>query len=110
MMQMPTKKELFKRNPYSKRPVDINEDSREYTISIAIPENTEDNTKVNVKGELLHIVVGKKKILGHEKEKVYERYFKLPNNIDSRYISAKINNGVLNITIPKSNIHKNRII
>ncbi len=109
-MKIISKKELVKRNPYSKRPVDINENSSEYIISIAIPEYNQDNISARVKGELLHIVINKKKMLGQGSEKVYERYFKLPHNINSKLISARVVDSILYVRIPKSTLNPNRII
>ena len=109
-MEKINQEELIKRNPYSKRPIDISEDKKDYTISIAVPDFGQDDLKMNVKDDILQLSIRKKRIMGHESKKVYERNFKLPANANSRLISANVDGNILYVKIPKNTMRSNRII
>jgi len=90
-MKKTNQKELLKRNPYNERSIDITEDRRDYTISISVPDFTQDDVKMNVKEDVLRIAIYEKRIIGQNSKKVYERSFKLPANANTRLITAKNN-------------------
>lgn len=97
-------KGLKKRNPYSKRPVDIIENLREYTISIYLPESNDEDLSLKVSDHFLYISIRNDYLLNNEDDVIYSRYFKLPANSDMQKIRFWIDNDILNIKIPKRQI------
>ena len=93
----------------SKRAIDIDENRLEYTISISMPEFTQDNLSVNVNKDMLKISVRKQSMMAENMEKVYERSFKLPANANKESITAKLKSGVLSVRIPKHFYNANRL-
>lgn len=91
--------------------LDIREDKDKYTIGIEIPGVEKNDLKISVKKENL-VVQGEKK---EEKKKQEESYLRversygkfmrsisLPTEVDQSKITAKYNNGVLKIVLPKT--------
>ncbi len=91
--------------------LDIREDKEKYTISIEIPGVEKKDLKISVKKEKL-IIQGEKR---EEKKRQEESYLRversygnfmrsvsLPTEVDQSQITAKYNNGVLKITLPKT--------
>ena len=90
--------------------LDIKEDKDKYTIGIEIPGVEKKDLKISVKKEKL-VIQGEKK---EEKKKEQESYLRversygkfvrsisLPTEVDQSKITAKYNDGVLKITLPK---------
>jgi len=95
--------------------LDIKEDTEKYTIDIEIPGIEKKDLKISVKKDNL-IIQGEKK---EEKKKEEESYLrversygnfmrsvKLPTEINQSQITAKYNDGVVKITLPKTKIDK----
>jgi HSP20 family protein len=91
--------------------LDIKEDKEKYTIGIEIPGVEKKDLKISVKREKL-IIQGEKK---EEKKREEESYLRversygnftrsvsLPTEVDQSKITAKYNDGVLRITLPKT--------
>ena len=91
--------------------LDIKEDKEKYTIGIEIPGVEKKDLKISVKKEKL-IIQGEKR---EEKKREEESYLRversygnfmrsvsLPTGVDQSKITAKYNNGVLKITLPKT--------
>jgi HSP20 family protein len=91
--------------------IDISETDSEYKIEAELPGINQKEIDVKIDNNILTIK-GKKEDIKEEKEKNYhlrERYYgafqrsiSLPNNIDPEKIKASFENGVLNISVPKS--------
>jgi HSP20 family protein len=90
--------------------LDIREDKEKYSIAIEIPGVEKKDLKISVKKEKL-IIQGEKKEEKKRKEESYLRVersygkfmrsISLPTEVDQSKITAKYNNGVLKITLPK---------
>ncbi len=91
--------------------LDIREDKDKYTIGIEIPGVEKKDLKISVKKENL-VIQGEKK---EEKKKQEESYLRversygkfmrsisLPTEVEQSKITAKYNNGVLKIVLPKT--------
>ena len=91
--------------------LDIREDKEKYIIGVEIPGVEKKDLKISVKKEKL-IIQGEKK---EEKKREEESYLRversygnfmrsvsLPTGVDQSKITAKYNNGVLKITLPKT--------
>ena len=101
--------------------VNIKEDEKKYNIEMALPGHGKEDVKIEIEKDILMISSETKK----EKSSTTENYnrrefgyesfcrnFTIPENAISEKISAKFNNGILNIEIPKSkeDVKVNRVI
>jgi HSP20 family protein len=90
-------------------PVDINESDKEFLITIEVPQIDKDDIKVQVQDGMLSIS-GERKYENEDKkahriERFYgsfQRSFKLPDNVKEDKIDADHKNGVLYLTLPKT--------
>ena len=96
--------------------VDIVEDKDKYTLKADLPGMKQEEVKVEVEDGVLRIS-GERKFErkeGDEKHYTYyersygafERRFTLPKDTDSERIDAKYENGVLEVSIPKTEAKK----
>jgi len=84
----------------------VDEQQDKYIVSANIPEFNKDQLTLQIRDGLLSISgemkEEKKDEHSYSKSSKYvQRSFRLPNNIDEQHISAKYENGVLNVNIPK---------
>jgi HSP20 family protein len=90
--------------------VDIAESDKAYEITAELPGMDEKNLEVKVANDTLTIR-GEKKEEKEQKEKDYylsersygsfERYFRVPDDVDVDKIEANLKNGVLRVVLPK---------
>ena len=92
--------------------LDIVEDEKSYTYSLALPGLKKEEIKIDLKNEVLTIS-GDRKFEKKESGKVHRvesyygnftRSFTLPDSIKTEEINAEFTNGILNVTIPKGDI------
>lgn len=91
--------------------VDIAEKDKEYEITAELPGIDEKNVEVSLSNGGL-VIRGHKEEQKEEKKKDYflserqygtfERYFSIPEGVESDKIAAAFKNGVLTVTLPKS--------
>jgi len=97
--------------------VNIKESDKDYTIQIAAPGMTKNDFKININeyNELAIYLEKKdeKEDKGKEKESwlrrefsytSYSQSFAIPEDVEASKITAKIENGVLNIDLPKKEV------
>lgn len=91
--------------------VNVKETDKAYEIEIANPGFSKDETKIEVKDGIIHVSMTSENKEEDENSKYhckqwskssYEESWNLPNNVIEDQISAKNNNGVLTITLPKN--------
>ena len=97
--------------------LDIKEDKEKYTIDVEIPGIEKNDLKISVKKDNL-IIQGEKKETKKKEEESYlrvERSYgnfmrsvKLPTEINQEQITAKYNNGVIKIILPKTKKDKTK--
>jgi len=97
--------------------VDIDESETSYLIKTDLPGLTKEDINVNIEDGIMTIS-GEKKRETEKKDKHYSRYersygkfsrsFSLPNNVDSKKVEAKYHNGVLEVTLTKTEGSKPR--
>jgi len=90
--------------------VDVVEDEKAFEIHVAVPGVNKEDFKLDLNDNFL-TVSGERKFLKEKKENnfhsietqygTFSRSFSLPENVDATKISAKYNNGILEITVPK---------
>jgi HSP20 family protein len=91
--------------------VDVAETDKSYEITAELPGMDEKNIEVNLKDDGITIR-GEKKEETEEKKKdftvserrygSFQRYFTLPDGVDTDKIEATFKNGVLKLTLPKT--------
>lgn len=102
-------------------PVDIVEHKDAIVVKAEVPGLEKDNFKVAVEDGVLTIS-GEKKVEHEEKDSennyhrmertygCFNRSFSLPSGVDAKNVRAKYRNGVLEVTLPKSDESKPREI
>ncbi len=96
--------------------VNEKEDEKAYYIEVDLPGVKKEDINVEVKDNIL-VISGERKFKKEEEDKGYkrvesffgkfERRFTLPADADPERIEAKVEDGVLYITIPKIEQHQN---
>lgn len=91
--------------------IDVKEDEKDFVIKAELPGLNKDDFKLTVEDNSL-ILEGEKKLEKEDKrdnfyrsERSYgsfRRVFRLTDSVDSKKISADYKNGILSITIPKT--------
>ncbi|MCB0343122.1 MAG: Hsp20/alpha crystallin family protein [Pseudobdellovibrionaceae bacterium] len=104
---VPTTRSEFKFNPA----VDIEELPNQYLVTLDIPGLNREDIKVEVKDNTLSISGERKREEKEEKpgytryersHGTFERRFTLPETVSGKEVSAKYEDGVLKVTLPKS--------
>lgn len=99
--------------------VDVSESDDEYVVSAEIPGANKDDVSVEVNEGILSIRGEKKSEREEKKEKrhyversygSFNRYFRLPSNANADRIDASFKDGVLTITIPKTEESKPKVV
>ncbi len=98
---------------------EITENEAQYTLRFDLPGVTKDQVKVEAIGDQLTVRAERKEEKKAESERrylsevhygAYARRFTLPSPIDEKKVEAKFENGVLTVTVPKSEgTHSRRI-
>ncbi|MBI3586657.1 MAG: Hsp20/alpha crystallin family protein [Ignavibacteriales bacterium] len=92
-------------------PVDITEYANEFVVVAELPGVKKEDVKISVENGSLSIsgerkVTGAsqdaKTILNEMQSQKFSRVIHLPKNVDTSKISAELQNGILQITVPKS--------
>jgi len=100
-------------------PVDISENEREYKVMANLPGIAKENIKISfLKGQMTietqikeEKVETEQKVIRRERYcGIYQRFLYLPDNIEADKISAKMENGVLTVVIPKIEVKKQSFI
>ena len=103
----------MERTSYTAPAINVIENDKEYEVELAAPGLTKEDFKVHVDEENnLHIEMEKKS--ENKSDKHHGRYLRrefsyekfqqtllLPDDVDAEKIEAKVEHGVLNVTLPK---------
>lgn len=91
--------------------VDIVEDDKSYTVKAELPDVKKEDVHVSVENGVLTLT-GERKFEKEEKNRKYHRTeraygrfarsFSLPTNIDPQKVSASYKNGILDVSVAKS--------
>jgi HSP20 family protein len=92
-------------------PVDIQETPKEYSVTIDLPDVKKEDIKVALENGALSIE-GQRQMEKEEKGKKYHRIerqygqfyrrFTMPGEVDGAHVQAQFKDGVLKVTLPKS--------
>jgi HSP20 family protein len=92
-------------------PTDVSEDANNLQITMEVPGVRPEDVRISLENNLLTVRGEKKQEAEERNERVhryersygtFERSFALPNTVDVEKIAAKYENGILRISIPKS--------
>jgi HSP20 family protein len=92
-------------------PTDVSEDANSLQITLEVPGVRPEDVKISLENNLLTVRGEKRQEAEERNERVhryersygtFERSFALPNTVDADKISANYENGILRISIPKS--------
>ncbi|MBA7541059.1 Small heat shock protein IbpA [subsurface metagenome] len=90
--------------------VDIREDEKEYRMEVEIPGLSEKDIELKIEENLLTLSTGKEEkkeekgngyLLRERRNRKFRRSFVLPKDVEREGITAAFKNGLLNITLPK---------
>jgi HSP20 family protein len=91
--------------------LDVQETDKEFCVSVELPGVAEEDVEVDVDDDLLTIRAEKKQEVEVERADqhvterlfgVFQRSIRLPEHVDAQQVKASLENGVLQIVIPKS--------
>lgn len=91
--------------------VDVNESDDEYLITVEVPQVKKDDIKIQVQNGMLNIS-GERKYENEDKKAhrierfygTFQRSFRLPDNVKEDKIDAVHKNGLLYVSLPKSEV------
>ena len=85
-------------------PADVYEDQEAYYAQFELPGVPKEDVKVELHEEVLSLSATRKQRVGSgESTLSLTRTVSIPQGVDSESISAKLENGILRVTLPKSN-------
>jgi HSP20 family molecular chaperone IbpA len=99
--------------------VDVREEENSYVLEAELPGTTEKDIDVKVENDLLQISTEKEEekeeknkgyLMREIRSASYHRSFVLPKDTDREKIEANFKNGLLTLTIPKTEVVKPRQI
>ena len=91
--------------------MDLKEDDENYYAQLELPGLSKEDVKISIENNILRVYGEKKQEQVKEKQEhrrvershgVFERCFRLPQEIEDAGIRADMENGILRITIPKT--------
>jgi len=91
--------------------LDVKETDKEFRVSVELPGVADEDIEVDVDDDLLTVRAEKKEELEVERADqhvterrfgVFQRSIRLPQSVDAQTVRATLDNGVLQIAIPKS--------
>jgi HSP20 family molecular chaperone IbpA len=80
-------------------------DEKSYTIEVELPRFKKDEVSVKLDGNVLRITAESK-----DKNRYSERSYYVGSNIDAANIGAKLEDGVLTVTLPKNPKEQGKVI
>lgn len=103
--------EVFPGVPSDKLAVDVHEDKDAYHASFEVPGVKKEDVKVELNNGLLTVTAEKREKNGDsESSYTLSRSVSVPDGVNAESIAAKLEDGVLNITLPKAEHRKPRTI
>jgi HSP20 family protein len=103
--------EVFPGIPGDHLAVDVHEDKDNYYASFEVPGVKKEDVKIELNNGLLTVAVDKREKDG-DKESSFSltRSVSVPDGVNADAIAAKLEDGILNVTLPKAENRKPRTI
>mgnify|MGYP000064842126 CR=1 FL=1 len=104
---------------FAEMPADVVEHDDEFVVSIDLPGYEKRDVDVRVSDHTLHVEADHEESVDETDERYLRRErrheslrrsIKLPEEVDKEQVDARMNNGVLTITVPKAEIQEARKI
>ena len=92
-------KSFYERND---KPSDISKNGEDYRIHVLVPGISKEDIKISVKDNILTISYEKTEDKKHSFVNSFKKVYSLPEDGDEKNITGKVENGVVEIVIPKS--------
>src|SRR5882724_161766 len=89
--------------------VDISEDDHGYLLKADLPEIKKDDVRVTVEDGIL-CVSGERKTEKEDQKRKFHRSFTLPEDTDSKKVTAEFHDGVLKVHLPTTPIARSKAI
>lgn len=102
--------DTFFHDDFSAPPANITETDKDFLLELSVPGMKKDDFSINIDNGLLTISSEKEEEKNDEGKNYkrrefsyssFSRSFTLPDNVDENNISAKYDNGMLQVTLPK---------
>jgi HSP20 family protein len=98
-------------SPLGRLAADVHEDKDNYYASFEVPGVKKEDVKVELNDRLLSVTVTKKDKSGEQESSFTStRSISVPESVKADTISAKIEDGILTVTLPKGEDRKGRSI
>ncbi len=107
----------FERNVFFTPRADVIEKESQFEVQLALPGLKKEEIKLDINKNIL-MVSGERKMNSENKDDKFHmvenfygkfsRSFALPENIDQTKIEAQLTDGVLNVTLPKTELKQNK--
>jgi HSP20 family protein len=113
--------EIYRREGARMPNVDLREEDERYLVQAELPGMTKEDVTIETDGDVLRIIASKEQEVEEKQEGYirrergsmrFHRQMRLPGNVDRDKIKAKLENGVLEISLPKMTVEaekKNKI-
>jgi HSP20 family protein len=92
-------KSFYNRND---KPFDVTHNDEDYRIHVLVPGLSKEDIKISVKDSFLTISYEKPEKKSHSFVNSFKKVYSLPDDGDEKNITGKVENGVVEIVIPKS--------
>ncbi len=103
--------EVFPGVPGDRLAVDVHEDKDNYYASFEVPGVKKDDVKIELNNGLLTVSAEKREKNGdNESSFSLTRSVSVPDGVNADGIAAKLEDGILNVTLPKAENRKPRTI
>jgi HSP20 family protein len=103
--------EAFPGVPSDRLAVDVHEDKDAYHASFEVPGVKKEDVKVELNNGLLTVTAEKREKNGESETSLsLSRSVSVPDGVNAEAITARLENGILNLTLPKAEHTKPRTI
>jgi HSP20 family protein len=90
---------------------DLSEDDNAYTAVLELPGVKRENLKVDITADTLTVSAERKMVVdGEEATRTYSRSFSLPRDVARESVAAKLEDGLLTLSLPKAEDTKPRSV
>ncbi|HNU35107.1 MAG TPA: Hsp20/alpha crystallin family protein [Methanomassiliicoccales archaeon] len=102
--------EIYRREGARMPNVDLREEDERYLVQAELPGMTKEDVTIETDGDVLRMIASKEQEVEEKREGYirrergsmrFHRQMRLPGNVDRDKIKAKLENGVLEISLPK---------
>lgn len=107
----------FERNVFFTPRTDIVENAKSFDVHVSLPGLKKEDVNIEIDGDML-IISGERKLRNENKDDKFHmvesfygkfsRSFHFPENVDRNAIEASLTDGILTLSIPKTEVKENK--